>query len=165
MNKSQEKTNKYRRKKRMKRDRKIGLCLLWMSVHLMLSGILSAQDKVTFHYDAAGNRISRTIVLTPRSATAPATEEQPKVYTEKLADIQLKIYPNQTTGLVKVEIQNLPEGQTAEIWLYAMTGKLINTYKDISNAVSINISNEPAGIYVMKITAGEYRTEWKIIKK
>ena len=145
----------------MKQSKIIGLCLLWISICSMLH----AQDKVTYRYDAAGNRISRTIVLAPRSAPVPAENEQTVVYTEMLTDIKLKIYPNPTDGIVKVEIQNLPEGRTAEIWLYAMTGKLINTYKNVSNTVSINISNQPAGIYVMKITAGEYRTEWKIIKK
>ena len=145
----------------MKESKMIGWCLLWMSICAMLQ----AQDKVTYRYDAAGNRISRTIVLAPRSAPAPAEDEQAAVYTEMLADIKLKIYPNPTDGLVKVEIQNLPEGRTADIWLYAMTGKLINTYKNVSSTVSINISNQPAGVYVMKITAGDYRTEWKIIKK
>ena len=139
----------------------IGLCLLGMCI---FQSLLS-QDKVTYRYDAAGNRISRTIVLSPRSAPASTENEQTVVYTEMLADIKLKIYPNPTDGLVKVEIYNLPEGQTAQIWIYAMTGKLISIYKNVSNTVSINISNEPAGIYVMKITAGEYRTEWKIIKK
>ena len=124
---------------------------------------LHAQDKVKYGYDAAGNRISRTIVLAPRSA--PIEEEQPVVHTEVFSDILLKIYPNPTTGLLKVEISNLPEGQTAEIFLYSMSGKLISSFKNISNTVSINISNQPAGIYVMNIIAGNYRTEWKIIKK
>ena len=54
----------------MKKSKMIGLCLLWMSICAMLH----AQDKVTYRYDAAGNRISRTIVLAPRSAPAPAED-------------------------------------------------------------------------------------------
>ena len=126
---------------------------------------LHSQNKVTYGYDAAGNRISRTIVLSPTSAPAPIEEEEPVVYTETFADIKLKIYPNPTTGLLKVEIHNLPKGQTADIWLYAMSGQLINTFKNVSDAISINISNQPAGIYLMRIMAGDFRTEWKIIKK
>ena len=123
------------------------------------------QDKITFRYDAAGNRISRTIVISPRTTPVPDEEEEPVVYTELFADIQLKIYPNPTDGLVKVEISNLPESQKAEIWLYAMTGKLITNIKNVSDIANINISNQPAGMYVMKIVAGKFQTEWKIIKK
>ncbi len=138
------------------------LCLLWMSLSPMLH---AQQDKITYRYDAAGNRISRTIVISSRSATVSDEEEQPVVYTEKLADVQLRIYPNPTSGLLKVEISNLPEGQTAQIWLYAMSGQLITSFKGVSNSVNMNISSQPAGIYVMKIVAGKYQTEWKIIKK
>ena len=123
------------------------------------------QDTIAYRYDAAGNRISRTLVLSTISAPAPPEEKPPVVYTEVFADIQLKIYPNPTDGLVKVEIGNLPEGETAEIRLYAMSGKLIMTIRDVSKAVDINIGDQPAGIYVMNIVAGKFRTEWKIIKK
>jgi YD repeat-containing protein len=134
---------------------------------MMICPMLHAQqqDKVTYLYDAAGNRISRTIVLAPRSAPVLTEEEQPVVYTETLADIKVKIYPNPTDGLLTVEINNLPEGQTAQIWLYAMSGQLINSYKAVNNVERINISNQPAGVYIMQIVAGKYRTEWKIIKR
>ena len=144
----------------MKQNKNIFLCLLFVSICPMLH----AQGKVKFGYDAAGNRISRTIVFAPRSAPAQE-EEQPTVYTEMLSEIKVKIYPNPTTGLLKVEISNLPEDQTAHIWLYAMSGQLIHTFRDVSQSVSIDISREPAGVYVMKIVAGERQTEWKIIKK
>ena len=144
----------------MKQSKIIWLYLLLIS----LCPALHSQNKVTYGYDAAGNRISRTIVLSPTSAPAPTVDE-PVVYTETFADIKLKIYPNPTNGLVKVEIYNLPKGQTANIRLYAMSGKLITTLKNVSDAASINLSGQPAGIYLMNIVAGDFRTEWKIIKK
>jgi len=158
--------------KDMKRQTKHNVKLVWSKTILLyilsmsFTPMLHAQqDKITYRYDAAGNRISRTIVISPRTAPALIEEEQPEVYTEIFLDIQLKIYPNPTTGLLKVEIYNLPEGQTAQIWLYAMSGQLIATFKDVSSTVNVNISGQPAGIYMMKIVAGEYQTEWKIIKK
>ena len=138
------------------------LYLLWISFCPIL---YAQQDKITYRYDAAGNRISRTIVISSRSASAPIEEEQPIVYTEKFSDIQLKIYPNPTDGLLKVEINNLPESQTAQIWIYAMSGQLITSFKDVSSTVDVDISSQPAGLYLMNIVAGEYRTTWKIIKK
>ena len=147
----------------MKRSKIIILCLLLPCFCPLLHS--QNQDTIAYRYDAAGNRISRTIVLSTISAPAPLEEKPQVIYTEVFADIQLKIYPNPTDGLVKVEIFNLPEGQTAQIWLYAMSGQLITSFNEVSKAVDINISGQPAGIYVMRIVAGKFRTEWKIIKK
>jgi len=129
--------------------------------------VLYSQNKVSYGYDAAGNRTSRTIDMsTPlKSAPAPESQEEPTVYSEMLSDIELKIYPNPTDGLLKVEIHNLPEDQTANIWLYNLSGKLITSRKGVTDFVNVDISGQPPGIYLMKIVAGEYQTEWKIIKK
>ena len=133
-----------------------------------------SQNKVSYGYDAAGNRVSRFIDLSSlRSASAPDEEEQPAaVYSEKLSDIEIKIYPNPTAGLLKVEIHNLPGDQTADILLYNLSGRLINSHKGVNEFVTVDISAQPPGTYLMKIVAGEttfggsqYQTEWKIIKK
>jgi hypothetical protein len=124
-----------------------------------------SQDKVTFGYDAAGNRISRVIDLNSlRSAqdTVPETEE---MYSELLSDIEIKIYPNPTDGLLKVEIYNMPDQQTAEIRLYNLSGNLITNLTAKDGTAEIDLSRQPTGIYLMRITAGEYQTEWRIIKK
>jgi len=128
------------------------------------SQALYSQDKVLYGYDAAGNRISRKIEIKLKSASAPE-EEEPAVYSEMLSDIELKIYPNPTDGLLKIEIRNLPENQTANIWLYNMSGRLITSLKGITDFANIDISEQPIGTYLMKIVAGEYQTEWKIIKR
>ena len=132
-----------------------------------MSALLHSQNKVSYGYDKAGNRISRVIKFdqTRSATTSDEEEEQPIVYSEKLSDIELKIYPNPTEGLLTVKIYNLPENQTAHIWLYNLSGNLVTSFKDVSDEVSINLSNQPEGTYLMKIVAGEYQTEWKIIKK
>ena len=129
--------------------------------------LLYSQGKVSYGYDAAGNRTSRTIVIPPPNpAPAPPIEEEPPVvYSEMLSDIEIKIYPNPTDGLLKVEILNLPEDQTANIWLYNLSGRLITSFKGITDFTNIDISEQPTGTYLLKIEVGDYQTEWKIIKK
>ena len=134
---------------------------------------LHSQDTVSYGYDFAGNRVSRTINFNSlKSAAAPEDEPAPAVYSEMLSDIELRIYPNPTDGLLKVEIRNLPEGQTADILLYDLSGRLITSRKGVIDFADIDISAQPSGTYLLRIIAGEttfggsqYRTEWKIIKK
>ena len=149
--------------------------LLFLAV--LCSQMLHSQNTISYGYDLAGNRISRTIKMPGlKSAPAPqpqavvedeeAEEEQPPVvYSEMLSDIEIKIYPNPTDGFLKVEIRNLPEGQTADIRLFDMSGRSISAYREIRDFVEVDISGQPTGTYLMRIVAGEYRTEWKIIKK
>ncbi len=128
--------------------------------------LLHSQNKVSYGYDAAGNRISRTITMPAlRSAPAPQPEEPAAVYSEMLSDIEVRIYPNPTDGLLKVEMRNLPEGQTAGIWIYSISGKQISAQREITGFAEMDISSHPPGTYLMKIVAGEYQTEWKIIKQ
>jgi len=151
----------------MKNYKIIVLCLFLIGIY----PLLHSQDRISFGYDSAGNRISRIIEFDPlRSASNE--EEEPPVYSEMLSDIELKIYPNPTDGLLKVEILNLPEDETADILLYDLAGKLITSHRKAGNFTEINIGGQPAGIYLMKIVAGkttfggsQYQTEWRIIKR
>ena len=124
----------------------------------------TAEAQVSFGYDAAGNRVNRVITASFRSQK---TEEQPeeKVHSEVLKDFSVNIYPNPTKGDLTVEIHNLPEGKTANLRLYNMSGSLILQRTNIRSTEYLNISNQLDGIYIMRITAGDSSTEWKIIKQ
>ena len=137
--------------------------LIILLLLLTANANISAQT-VSYGYDDSGNRISRTIVIQNQVKVAAPTEN-PTVYSEMLSNIRLNIYPNPTDGWLKVEIQGMAEGQTANIMLYNLSGQLIVSLKEITDFTEIDISSQPAGTYLMKIIAGEYQTEWKIIKK
>ena len=149
-------------------------------------GQAQAQNQVTYGYDASGNRIKRVIVLPSKSPSPPAetemeteakteteteaepkTEEQvePKIFSEMLKDFSVRIYPNPTKGDLTVEIQSLPDENTATLRLYSMSGNLILQRTGVRNIETLNISNQAAGIYILKITSGDSSTEWKIIKQ
>ena len=143
--------------------------------HLIYSILLSvimcflfydtAGAQVSFGYDAAGNRVNRVITASFRSQKAEEQPEEPKVHSEVLKDFSVKIYPNPTKGDLTVEIQNLPEGKTANLRLYNMSGNLIIQKKDVRGTEHLNIGNQSSGIYILRISAGDSSTEWKIIKQ
>jgi len=120
---------------------------------------------VSYGYDTSGNRISRLIILPPKAPKSEPTGEE-KVFSEVLKDFSVKIYPNPTNGELTVEIEQLPEGETASLWLFSGQGKLILQRTGLCGGSEyLNIGNQPAGIYLMKIATKDSSTEWKIIKK
>ena len=137
---------------------------------ILLSGILcllchnTAEAQVSFGYDAAGNRVNRVINVQVRSQNTEENIEQ-KIYSEVLKDLSIKIYPNPTKGDLTVEIMNLPEGKTANLRLYDMSGTLVLQRTDVNGTEYVSIGNRPNGIYIMRISAGDSSTEWKIIKQ
>jgi len=133
-------------------------------MYLMVCNQIHAQNPVTYGYDASGNRISRVVIFAAQAPKAEITAEE-KVYGETLKDFTVRIYPNPTKGELTVEIQQLPEGETATLWLYSMSGSLISRKTGVSDIEHFNISRQPAGIYLLKIKVGDSSTEWKIIKQ
>lgn len=123
---------------------------------------IQAQNKISYAYDASGNRTERIIVLATKSAEAK-TET---FFIEELAERTIKIYPNPTDGFLKVEIGNTEGIKNCTITISAInTGKQVKKQKATLPVTDIDISNQPFGIYVMLIDIdGEY-TSWKIIKK
>jgi hypothetical protein len=79
---------------------------------------------------------------------------------EKSLEDQIKIFPNPTTGSVKIE---LPEGKTTEITVYNPEGKAVfifNTNKNTGKNLDINLSGEPAGVYHFM-----FKTENRVISR
>ncbi len=137
--------------------------IIFLISFLLFSVYVSGQH-VSYGYDAAGNRISRVIVIDPLQApeAAPAA---PPVYSEMLKQTEIRIYPNPTEGLLKVEIVGLDTEKNNRLMLYDMSGNLILNRDHIDSSTDLDISNRLPGTYILRIFAGEDKTEWKIIKK
>ena len=139
-----------------------------MSVIMFLFCPDVAEAQVDFGYDSAGNRVNRVIRSSFKSQKAEEQSEEKsteKIYSEVLKDFSIKIYPNPTKGDLTVEILNLPEGKTANLRLYDMSGRLILQKTGVRDTEHLNIGKSPDGIYILKISAGDSSTEWKIIKQ
>ncbi len=137
---------------------------LFLSLILIINTGLQAQA-VSYGYDAAGNRISRVIVLAQLRVDEQEEILKEDVYSEVIRNMEIRIYPNPTNGLLKVELSNLPSGQQVNLFLFDLSGKLILEKSKVQEFTEIDISNHPAGNYILKIYIGEVNTEWKIIKK
>ena len=72
-------------------------------------------------------------------------------------ETNITVYPNPTRGIFVVESENLKD---ANIEISDFTGKIIRQLSACDNRISIDLSNQPQGIYLVKII-----TENKIITK
>lgn len=143
--------------------RKIYLCLSF----LFFSLISTAQSKIGYAYDAAGNRIKREIVMPASRAMArqQGLGSERQMFSDMLRDHAVKIYPNPTEGALRISIAGLKGDDKCMLGVYTVRGTQVLTENVNTDHVDINISNQPAGVYLLRITINNNSTTWKIIKK
>jgi YD repeat-containing protein len=133
---------------------------------LLLLGNLtgSAQATYSFTYDASGNRLSRIIPLKSAHITYKDTlASQLKTFDDLIGKQLVKIYPNPTKGLLKVELPHL-ENQNATLQVYSAKGALIRNIVVTGTFTLIDLSSQGVGTYILRISIGELSADWKIIK-
>jgi hypothetical protein len=62
--------------------------------------------------------------------------------------LKSEIYPNPSSGVFNIDIPN----STVDISVYNTLRMLVNVVKSVKGKVALNLSNEPHGIYFVKIT-------------
>ena len=142
-----------------------------------------AQD-FSFTYDDAGNRTNRNVITLPpppnKSGTQDTTlvseeaaaeeeiAEQEKLQ-EQLGDLQLLVYPNPTKGMVVVEIASASLGATPTLEcsykVFDLSGREILAGQATGSTISVNLSEQVAGMYLLKVKAGEEEKSWKVVKE
>lgn len=129
---------------------------------ISIAGI--SQNMVSYAYDNAGNRISRKIVPL-NSNPLHAKAEAPAPVEEQLGERKITVYPNPTKGMLAVEITGGDDKDQLQISLYNADGKQLQNKKLESGTNPINMATYPSGWYILRVQAGEKRTEFKIIKQ
>lgn len=119
-----------------------------------------------YSYDDSGNREKRIYIGTEtKSATIgnSMVRNEKEPLEETLGSNSIKIYPNPTKGMLKIEIPDLQDN-SARLMVFNNRGQLIKEIKVNSNLSTINLSSHPSGMYILKILIGQNSSEWKIIK-
>lgn len=122
----------------------------------IISGM--AQTRVSYVYDSAGNRVSRTIVL-----TRAMNPEEDYFVRETVKERTVKIYPSET--MVKVVIENCNEDFPIRCYLYNVQGALLQSNANVNPTFTLDMAGYSTGTYMLKIIIGDYSSNWKFIKK
>ena len=129
---------------------------------------------VEFTYDDSGNRSTRQIVnlKTPDITQVDTTDKkfeqgykhQVTGYTEIIADYEVTIFPNPTSGMFKVVISNTDIIPKASLLLHTISGTLIYQKREINSVTQIDIQNKENGAYILTVIIAGKKKTWKIIK-
>jgi flagellar basal body-associated protein FliL len=133
------------------------------------SALLYSQNRIEYTYDEAGNRIGRrVIVMTPPSQAKSKNNMQDAEimpYIDVMGETAINIYPNPTRGFLKIDIDNMPEDNQANIGIYDLNGRMLLQKPDVKNSTELDLSNQFPGTYILKISLSGKTSTWKIIKQ
>lgn len=127
---------------------------------VMSSLALSAQSKITYAYDAAGNRVRREILFEQSQSKSQVT-----TYSDMLDERKIKIYPNPTEGELCVEVLGELDKNEGTVSVYISNGAVVSSVPIKGKTAQLNISSCPNGLYILNVKIGESVLAWKIIKK
>lgn len=158
---------------RRKKMKILALLLLTASCWLPEPGY-SQTIHYSYGYDESGNRISREQVITypKKSAQMPKDslslvspkDKVNEVFKDLVENREITIYPNPTKGLLTVEIP-LSNNDKARIRLFNIQWKLLIDNNNPGTMTEVDLSGQPAGIYLMQIFVNNKPSTWKIIKQ
>jgi len=150
-------------------------CLLCLCFAIPLFCMAQNSLLREYDYDAAGNRIYCKIITlrscpatdTADSTTADASELvfEEEYYTEKIAQTEIRIYPNPTTENVTLEITGWETLHTGIFKLLSLNGQLLQEQSVHSPATTVSLAGLSKGTYILKIYINGHTEDWKIIKQ
>ncbi|NDP22541.1 MAG: T9SS type A sorting domain-containing protein [Paludibacter sp.] len=139
-------------------------------VLLAFSLLSSAQDKITFDYDIAGNQIVRELCIScnkaiykttaPKEIAALQEEDLQKFSAEDL----ISYYPNPVKEELFLKWELAADKVVVSIYLYVINGQILKTYNNLEKTNTLNIPffNYPTGTYLVVLVYND--SEQKTIK-
>ena len=141
-------------------------------LYILLSPLPSfGQEKIGYAYDAAGNRVKREIVLPVRQTKGKQQGAKPVVHdlSNRLTGHTVAVNPDPSGGSVTVRLSNLSASGQGAIKVYTTQGaEVFSSWPTACNGyaeVRIDLSRQPAGVYLLKITIGDNTSTWKVTRK
>ncbi len=133
---------------------------------MSLVGLSLSGQTVYFGYDAAGNRISRSITLQKSTAQHESENQaEPQEFKDQLGTHEVLIYPNPVTSELTVKIPLLDDNEYATISVFDQNGRLVYRNERATALNVIGFSDLHAGVYYMKIMMKDRSVEWKVVKE
>jgi len=86
-------------------------------------------------------------------------------YTDRLNESDVVIFPNPTRGALAVEILNKNPNVAHQITVLTVRGLVVFRKDNITSFTEIDLSAQPRGVYLLRISSQDRFITWKIIKE
>jgi len=140
------------------------LRFLLFSLFALVAFNIMGQVSVSYEYDNAGNRVSRKTIGLTKSATVDTTEQVAPIE-DQMNQLSVKIYPNPTKGMLKVDIEGGDEESDYSATIYDQNGRTIMVERRKGNgSLPLDLSGKSTGYYILIVDDGKNRLQYKIIK-
>lgn len=134
---------------------------------LLLSGcsLFSQNYKLVFEYDNAGNRYSRTMIemiIDDKSQVENTTTDSLDF---SMNEMQVTVFPNPTKGVLRIEIDNLPENARGSVLVTDLQGRVLINSEEVSGSFEVDFTPFSAGTYNMTLTIDGSKKYFGIIRE
>jgi len=145
------------------------MCFKRMIVTLAIvafASITNAQSPLPIEitYDDAGNRITRK-VLQMSMMSKGESQADTTYYLDRMQTTEMKVYPNPTQGKILVDFMDAEGNNAILVRIYDNKGQKIQECQGKESQMELDLSNYPAGVYIVELFVGEEHTTWRILKK
>jgi len=134
-----------------------------------------------YSYDASGNRTTCAVINMSPPLPPPVppdsigTDTEPQAanpvpqpteyFVEKIAQTEIKIYPNPTTEKITLEFSgDVRVENFRPLQIYSLSGQLLREQHVHSTITTISLAGMPKGVYILKVNVNGKTEDWKIIK-
>lgn len=146
---------------------------VFLTLSLCLVAVLHGQSyKVSFAYDATGNRTERIITLSREEEDTLSREDtvlpadvfalESEFFTDGFTDAEVRLYPNPTHSLVTVDGIG---GNGIECILRTSTGIVVSRSDLHGTTYTFDLSGFAPGLYLLELRRQDETRVWKVIKK
>ena len=146
------------------------IIVLSLASFIVLSCLAQENLPRTYDYDAAGNRILRSTIevdaksLQSNQVSVSASEStSDRYYEELIEEINVKVFPNPTHGLVTLQFGQPVAGSYYR--LSNLAGQLLSEAWITGTTITIDLSAYKTGVYMLTIALNGKTETWKILKK
>jgi len=131
----------------------------------MLLASSAFSQTISYTYDDAGNRVSRKVVVLDNKKTGTLNSQDQQnqedaLLEDRQGNLQVKVYPNPTRGMLRVEIKQAPLNnagneplENARVTIHDMSGREIYSNPRFGPRGNIDLSGQPIGVYIMRVQA------------
>ena len=135
--------------------------LLTLMVAFVLPSAIQAQQ-IAYSYDAAGNRIGRS--LANGINQAPRKTESENNGSDRLQR-SLSVGPNPTSGLLAVKHSRWDDSDECRLQITTLSGQVLIEQNMTSAEATLDLSTYPNGYYLLSVELNDEQKTYKIIKK